>query len=166
MGRKRKGAGSGRTRVLFVCLGNKMRSRTGEDIFKGHPRLDVASAGTIDWSTVVLCDAHVLWADTVFVMEKTMEQFIRTRFPAAAKGKRIVCLDIPDRYQRGNPQLIQILKSKVCPILGIPKSEIPDIGVTERLFDDYAKTLKVREGSIWDRGYYSVVAGNVSGDVG
>ncbi|MEO1186256.1 MAG: phosphotyrosine protein phosphatase, partial [Cyanobacteria bacterium J06636_27] len=34
------------------------------------------------------------------------------------KGKRVVCLDIPDEYDYMQPELIKILKKKVLPLLG------------------------------------------------
>ncbi len=34
------------------------------------------------------------------------------------KGKRVVCLDIPDEYNYMQPELITILKNRVLPLLG------------------------------------------------
>ncbi len=39
------------------------------------------------------------------------------RFRAHLKGKRIVCLDIPDKYTFMDPALVRLLGAKVGPYL-------------------------------------------------
>ena len=53
----------------------------------------------------------------IFVMEKIHRNKLSKKFESDLKGKRVVCLDIPDNYDFMEPALIQILKRKVVPFL-------------------------------------------------
>jgi predicted protein tyrosine phosphatase len=57
------------------------------------------------------------WADIVFVMERAHKTRLAARFRAHLKGKRVVCLDIPDKYAFMDPALIRLLEAKVAPYL-------------------------------------------------
>jgi predicted protein tyrosine phosphatase len=51
--------------------------------------------------------------DVVFVMEKTHRSKLNERFKSALKTKKLVVLDIPDKYEHMDPELVRILKGKV-----------------------------------------------------
>jgi len=105
------------TRLLFVCSRNRLRSPTAEQVFAGREGLEVASAGTNrDADTPVTADL-VGWADIVFVMEKAQREKLQARYRAALKDKRLVCLDIPDRFAFMDPALVALLERKVRPFL-------------------------------------------------
>lgn len=55
----------------------------------------------------------VEWADIIFVMEKSHKNKVSKKFKSLLTGKKLVCLDIPDNYDRMDPGLIQLLKNKV-----------------------------------------------------
>ena len=103
--------------VLFVCKGNLNRSRAAEDVMGqvigGTPDLEydmqVRSAG-IDpvGDGKPLTDEVVAWADAIYVFEGWHEKIVLGRYPDAA-GK-ICNLQIPDVYDRNNPELILILR--------------------------------------------------------
>ena len=99
--------------VLFVCGRNKLRSPTAEAIFASYPNVEVASAGTNPDADTPLTAELVEWADIIFVMEKSHRTKLSTSFRASLKNSRVVCLDIPDKYQFMDPELVQILQSKV-----------------------------------------------------
>lgn len=105
------------TRLLFVCTRNKLRSPTAEQVFGGRAGLDVASAGTNRDADTPLTAGLVAWADSVFVMEKAQREKLQARYKAALKDKRLVCLDIPDRFGFMDPALVQLLERKVRPFL-------------------------------------------------
>jgi len=67
------------------------------------------------WGQVT--DAFIEWADIILVMEKSHRNKISTKYQALLKGKRLVVLNIPDIYERMQPELIQLLKAKVAKIL-------------------------------------------------
>jgi predicted protein tyrosine phosphatase len=53
----------------------------------------------------------------IFVMEKTHRTKLQTRFRSALKSKRVVCLDIPDKYEFMDPALVSLLKTKLARFL-------------------------------------------------
>jgi predicted protein tyrosine phosphatase len=55
----------------------------------------------------------VAWADKIFVMETTHRSKLQKRFKNYLKGKRIICLGVPDEYNFMDPELVKILKQKV-----------------------------------------------------
>jgi len=109
-------------KVLFVCSRNRLRSLTAEHLFSGVPGLQVRSAGTQPEARVVVTEGHIGWADLLFVMEKSHLNRLQLRFPEALDGKRIVVLRIPDDYAFMDPDLIDELKAKVSPHLGLPEA--------------------------------------------
>ena len=106
-------------KVLFVCTQNRLRSPTAEVVFSTHEGLEVLSAGTaLDAVTPVSQDL-IEWAETVFVMENYHRNKLRNMFGKLLETKRLVVLRIPDNYKYMDPELIEILKSKVRPYLDV-----------------------------------------------
>jgi predicted protein tyrosine phosphatase len=99
--------------VLFVCSQNKLRSPTAEQVFSTWDGLEVASAGTNNDACVPLDAETVMWADVIFVMERSHRNKVRRKFQRALDGKRIICLDIPDDYEFMERALVSVLISKV-----------------------------------------------------
>jgi len=99
--------------VLFVCSQNKLRSPTAEQIFADWPGIETSSAGTNNDAENPLSDELVEWADIIFVMERAHTTKLQSRYRAAMKSARLVCLDIPDDYQFMDPRLVELLKVKV-----------------------------------------------------
>jgi predicted protein tyrosine phosphatase len=103
--------------VLFLCSQNRLRSPTAEEIFRRRDGLDVRSAG-LDADAVTAASAELIaWADIIFVMEKAHVNRLRRRFKAASSGKRVVCLHIPDEFERMDAELIRMLEARVAPWL-------------------------------------------------
>ena len=55
----------------------------------------------------------VEWADVVFVMEKVHQSKVSKKFSELLKDKRLICLSIPDKYRRMQPELVRLLERKV-----------------------------------------------------
>ncbi len=104
-------------RVLFLCSRNRLRSPTAEQVFGAWPDLEVDSAGLADDAEVVLTNEQLDWADLIMVMEASHRRRLQTRHRNRLKGKRVVCLDIPDRYDFMQPELVALLLKKVGPLL-------------------------------------------------
>ena len=101
-------------RVLFVCTANKLRSPTAEDVFKDYPGIEALSAGTDADAPVSLTAELVASVDLIIVMENHHRERIRRKFKKQRPpDNRIITLNIPDEYERGDPELIELLKSKV-----------------------------------------------------
>jgi predicted protein tyrosine phosphatase len=99
--------------LLFVCSQNRLRSPTAEQVFSVYPDIDTASAGTSKDATVPITPELLEWADIIFVMEKAHRNKLSKKFRPHIKGKRIICLDIPDEFDFMDPVLVRLLKLKV-----------------------------------------------------
>jgi predicted protein tyrosine phosphatase len=102
-------------KLLFVCSQNKLRSPTAEHHFSLVEGLETASAGTNRSAEIPLSADLVEWADIVFCMEHTHAERVRSRFGKHLKAARVVVLDIPDKYEFMDPDLVRILDRKVRP---------------------------------------------------
>jgi predicted protein tyrosine phosphatase len=100
-------------RILFLCGRNRSRSPTAEAVFSGVAGVEVVSAGTSKDADTPVTAELVEWADIVFVMEKSQRAKLMSGLGAALRNKRVVCLDIPDRYAFMDPALVRILNAKV-----------------------------------------------------
>lgn len=99
--------------LLFVCTENRLRSPTAEAVFSEYPGIQAIGAGTnLDAETPVSGDL-VEWADVILVMEKSHRNKISKKYKELLKGKRLVCLDIPDHYECMQPELVKLLEAKV-----------------------------------------------------
>ena len=96
-------------KVLFICNQNENRSKTAEVLFKD--RFETKSAGL--FNTTPVKSSELDWADTVIVMEQEQIDELAKRFPNQYMQKRILSLDIPDVYQFNQPELIELLNSKL-----------------------------------------------------
>ena len=96
-------------KVLFICNQNQNRSKTAEDIFK--ERFQTKSAGIYNGKPVT--EKQLSWADLVVVMEDIQRSEIAKRFPEKYMQKRVLSLNIPDIYHYNQPELIDLLKSKI-----------------------------------------------------
>ena len=56
-------------------------------------------------------------ADLIFVMERAHRARLQRRFGPHLKGKRVICLDIPDDYDFMQPELVALLEKRVGPYL-------------------------------------------------
>lgn len=100
-------------KVLFVCTQNRLRSPTAENVFKSYSRIQVKSAGIDPHAKIHLTPSLIDWSDIVFVMEKSNLEKIKKKYSEKLRGKKLICLNIPDEYDFMQPQLIEILKEKV-----------------------------------------------------
>lgn len=104
-------------KVLFVCTANKLRSPTAEDVFRDFPGIEAVSAGTDSQSPNPLTKELVASADLIFAMENHHRERIRKKYKPRPADNRIITLYIPDEYERGDPELVALLKDKVEPRL-------------------------------------------------
>jgi predicted protein tyrosine phosphatase len=98
--------------VLFVCGKNRRRSPTAEAIFSGTDGFEFSSAGTAADADCPVSADLIEWADDIVVMEERQARQIRMRFASELRAKRLVNLNIPDRYVLMQPELIFALRAK------------------------------------------------------
>lgn len=72
------------------------------------------SAGLAAEADTLLTDQLVQWADAIFVMERGQRGIIERRHRAALGDKRIVCLNIPDRYRFMDVELVALLRQRMA----------------------------------------------------
>lgn len=108
-------ARSGPLRVLFVCGRNRLRSPTAERVFADRPDLEVASAGLAHDSETPLTRDLIDWAEVILVMEPSHRSKVVARHRRSLGGKRLACLEIPDRYEFMDPELVRLLEAKAPP---------------------------------------------------
>ncbi len=78
----------------------------------GH---QVRSVGTEAGARIRVTAGHLGWADLVFVMEKRHHNRLQRKFRDALRGKRVVCLHIPDNFEYMDEELIDRLRAGVAP---------------------------------------------------
>lgn len=104
-------------RLLFICSRNRLRSPTAEQLFADWPGVQTDSAGLAPDAETPLEAEQLHWADVIFVMERTHRSKLAQRFGPQLKGKKLVCLDIPDNYAFMQPELLTLLEKRVAPHL-------------------------------------------------
>jgi predicted protein tyrosine phosphatase len=100
-------------KVLFVCSQNRLRSPTAEQLFSTWAGLEVMSAGTNNDACTPLDDELVRWADVIMVMEREHRNKLLRKHRSALKGKRVICLGIPDDYEFMDSRLVRRLELDV-----------------------------------------------------
>jgi predicted protein tyrosine phosphatase len=99
--------------ALFVCSRNRLGSPTAEQVFAAWPGVDTDSAGLASDALTPLEAEQIAWADVLFVMELRHKVKLTKVFARYLKGKKVVCLDIPDKYGFMDPELIDLLQRKL-----------------------------------------------------
>ncbi len=100
-------------RLLFVCARNRLRSPTAEAVFAAVPGIEAESAGVAPDADNPVTPEQIAWADIVLVMEPAHRVKLTRMFSAALRGKKVVCLGIPDDYRLMDAGLITLLWERV-----------------------------------------------------
>ncbi len=107
--------------LLFVCSRNRLRSPTAEAVFAAVPGFCALSAGTAPDAEEPVTPDLLWWAHIVFVMEESHRRQLAARFGRQLRGKRVVCLDIPDGYAFMQPELVDLLWERVGRSVELPE---------------------------------------------
>jgi predicted protein tyrosine phosphatase len=99
--------------VLFICNQNQNRSRTAEEMFRGKFR--TKSAGL--YNNPPVNEKQISWADMIIVMDENQRSEIAKRFPKLYMSKHILSLDVPDVYRYNQPELVEILNSRMSELV-------------------------------------------------
>jgi predicted protein tyrosine phosphatase len=103
-----------REQLLFVCSRNQWRSPTAAALFDNSDRYTAKSAGTSDRARVKITPGLINWADRIFVMEKRHADILQQKYPDLIVDKSVIVLHISDDYQYQDPELIEILESRLA----------------------------------------------------
>jgi len=99
-------------KALFICSRNKLRSPTAEQVFSTWPDVETDSAGLNRDAAVQLSAEQIVWADIIFVMERTHRTTLFKRHRKYLRTARVVCLDIRDKYSLMDPELVGLLERR------------------------------------------------------
>jgi predicted protein tyrosine phosphatase len=105
-----------RLHYLFVCYANVDRSPTAEAVCQriaAENGLDIeaSSAGTWDGAYRPVTKKMADLADKIFVMEPDMVTEMVEGY--GQNPAKVVCLNIPDIYERDEPRLVGTLEQKL-----------------------------------------------------
>lgn len=103
--------------ILFLCSQNKQRSLTAEKLFDGYHNHRVRSAGTEANARIKVSAGLIGWADMIFCMEQKHARRIREKYADKLQGKKLICLNIPDKFAFMDEKLQQILQQKMTAYL-------------------------------------------------
>jgi predicted protein tyrosine phosphatase len=119
--------------ILFVCGRHQWRSPTAEAIYRKDPRIMARSAGVSEKSRHQVSAKDLDWADLMLVMERKYKAKILEMLPERPNPPRIVSLDIPDDYERMDPELIVLIQNgtefHLKQEFGIEPRDVPDKSV-------------------------------------
>ena len=99
-----------------MCSCGKARksSPTAADL---TDKWDIASkdcAGVSQDADTIVSLNEIEWADKIIVMELKHKKKLNMQFGAALRDKPIKCLGIPDNYEYMQPELVDVLTSKLA----------------------------------------------------
>ena len=105
-----------RLRYLFVCCANADRSPTAEAVCRRMAvenglDIEASSAGTSDRANRPVTKKIADLADKIFVMEPDMVGEMVEEY--GQNPAKVVCLDIPDIYERDELELVRTLEQKL-----------------------------------------------------
>lgn len=90
-----------------------MRSPTAADLVAGWPGFRSDFAGLSADADERLGAEQIAWADVICVMERRHTLRLHALFGPHLRNKRIMTLNIPDRFAYGDPALIALLTPKL-----------------------------------------------------
>ena len=104
-------------RVLFICGKARVRSPTAAQVFADLPGVQTDFGGISRDADDALSADQLDWADLIMVMERRHAARLNDRFGRMLAGKKVVVLDIRDRYTFMEQALIDELNEKAAPRL-------------------------------------------------
>ncbi len=90
-----------------------MRSPTAADLSARWDGIQADFAGLSNDADERLSTEHIEWATVIFVMERRQKTRLSQLFGSALKGRRVICLNIPDNYTYMQTELIEQLTPKL-----------------------------------------------------
>lgn len=109
-----------KTKLLFVCSGNLDRSPTAEELFHNSNLYEAKSAGTHPEAVVHINQNLIDWADKIFAMSEREDghlTYLKEHFNL--RSVPVIDLDITDKYDKNEPELIKLIKEKLSPYLSL-----------------------------------------------
>lgn len=105
------------TNILFICGKARRRSPTAAAVAAKQMGLQTDFAGLSADADERVGPEQLDWADTIAVMEKAHLARLKRQLGPWLKGKRIVCLDIPDSFEYMQPELVELVTKRLVRIV-------------------------------------------------
>ncbi|MFT7593020.1 MAG: putative protein tyrosine phosphatase [Paracoccaceae bacterium] len=86
---------------------------TAADIVREWPGIETDFGGLGQDADERVSVEHIDWVEVISVIEKRQKKRLADLFGKEVKAKRVVVLDVPDRYGYGDPALV----AQLTPIL-------------------------------------------------
>ena len=99
-------------RVLFVCGKARVRSPTAAQVFATWDGIRTDFGGISNDADDALSADQIDWADIIMVMERRHATRLNDRFKKILAGKKVLVLDVRDRYTFMQADLIEELLNK------------------------------------------------------
>lgn len=103
--------------ILFICGKARKRSPTAAAVAAEHLGQPTDFAGLSADADERVSPEHLAWADTIVVMEKAQLSRLKRQMSSHLKGKRMVCLDIPDTFEFMQPELVELVTARLARIV-------------------------------------------------
>lgn len=100
-------------KLLVVCSRNKKRSLTAEKMYRKDQRLEIRSVGTSPQAKRKVTESDIRWADVILCMEDKHRKIIQQLFEKNSLPQTIQVLDIEDRYEYMDPELMRMLEVEI-----------------------------------------------------
>lgn len=98
-------------RVLCVCSAGLLRSPTLAEYLNKTYGYNTRACGTSqEFALIPISEALVHWADEVVFVNK--ENWEEVKDTPIFKVKKVTILNLPDEYERNDPELIETIKSQ------------------------------------------------------
>lgn len=98
-------------RVLCVCSAGLLRSPTLAEYLNKEYGYNTRACGTSqEFALIPISEALVHWADEVVFVNK--ENWEDVKDTPIFKVKKVKILDLPDEFERNDPQLIEAIKAQ------------------------------------------------------
>jgi predicted protein tyrosine phosphatase len=106
-------------KVLFVCSDDHDRSPTAAEMYASRSGLKTSHAGITPGASTRISLELLDWADIVMFMEDRHLDHVKLNWAGWYKQRKsdTVVLNIKDEYSYNQPELIELLRLKVNPIL-------------------------------------------------
>lgn len=99
-------------RVLFVCGKARVRSPTAAQVFADWDGVRTDFGGLSNDADDALSSDQIDWADMIMVMERRHATRLNDKFGRMLAGKKVLVLDIRDRFTFMEADLIEELLNK------------------------------------------------------
>ena len=99
-------------KVLFICGKARVRSPTAAQVFADWDGICTDFGGISNDADDALSADQIDWADVIMVMERRHATRLNDRFRSMLAGKKVLVLDIRDRYTFMQADLIEELLNK------------------------------------------------------